>query len=197
MTQKEAGKIVYTIKAAYSRHFKDFNLQDFGNLINVWASATDGYTYEQISVGLTLYIRGDTKGFPPSVGQVIDCITKLETREELNALEAWSLVRRAIKNSIYHAVEEYEKLPEACQKAVGSTENLIEWAQMDEATVNTVEQSHFIRAYNATVQRQHEEAKIPQRIRDLISSNFSRKMIGGDSFDGRSGSRSDGITAKD
>ena len=67
-------------------------------------------------------------------------------------------------------MEEFEKLPEACQRAVGSAANLKEWALMDSERVETVEQSHFIRNYRTTVQRISEEKKLPESIRLLIAS---------------------------
>ena len=88
----------------------------------------------------------------------------------MSELEAWSLVRKAVRNSGYHSVEEFEKLPEACQRAVGSAANLKEWALMDSERVETVEQSHFIRNYRTTVQRISEEKKLPESIRLLIAS---------------------------
>ena len=90
-----------------------------------------------------------------------------EIREKMRE---WSLVRKAVRNSGYHSVEEFEKLPEACQRAVGSAANLKEWALMDSERVETVEQSHFIRNYRTTVQRISEEKKLPESIRLLIAS---------------------------
>lgn len=45
---------------------------------------------------------------------------ELNTPKQLNELEAWSLVEKAIRNSIYNSQEEFSKLPPLVQKAVGS-----------------------------------------------------------------------------
>lgn len=170
MTVQEVSKLIYVIKATYPQTFAKHTTRDLDNMIAAWAAVLEDYTYEQSSAGLKIYLASDTKGFPPSPGQVIDCIQKtMRTPElELNALEAWVLVRRAIRNSIYNAEEEYNRLPEAVQKAVGSPANLREMSQLDISRVETVEQSHFIRAYDATVQRMKDEAKIPQKILQLM-----------------------------
>ncbi|MFR4578409.1 MAG: hypothetical protein ACLT76_00945 [Clostridium fessum] len=81
---------------------------------------------------------------------------------ELNGMEAWILVRKALRNSTYNAETEYEKLPEAVRRAIGGSSNLREMAALDIDRVDTVEQSHFIRTYEATVKRIKDEAKIPK-----------------------------------
>ena len=83
-------------------------------------------------------------------------------------MEAWSLVRRAISNSTYNAEQEFERLPEAVQRAVGSPANLREMAALDIERVETVEQSHFIRAYDAAIKRAAEDAKIPAKVREML-----------------------------
>lgn len=80
------------------------------------------------------------------------------------------MVSKAISNSGYHAEEEFDKLPEACQRAVGNPSNLKEWAMMESDKVATVEQSHFIRNYRVAVQRMQEEAKIPDHVKEAIAS---------------------------
>ena len=50
------------------------------------------------------------------------------------------LVQRALRNSGYKSEEEFAKLPEACQRAVGTAANLKEWALMDSDQVATIEQ---------------------------------------------------------
>ena len=86
-------------------------------------------------------------------------------------MEAWSLVRRAIQNSLYHADEEYSKLPPIVQKAVGSPDNLRGWAAMDAATVSSVTASNFIRTYSSEVEQAAYLEKIPGDVRDLLTGS--------------------------
>ena len=89
--------------------------------------------------------------------------------ESMSELQAWALVQRALRNSGYNSEEEFAKLPEACQRAVGTAANLKEWALMDSDQVATIEQSHFIRNYRTSVQRMKEEARLPENVRMLIA----------------------------
>lgn len=170
MTIQEVSKLIYVVKATYPQTFSRHTTRDLDNMIAAWGSVLEDYTYEQASAGLKIYLASDTKGFPPSPGQVIDCIHKIisGSKQELNAMEAWALVRRALRNSIYGAEEEYSRLPPVVRKAVGSPENLREMGQLEISRVETVEQSHFIRTYEVTVQRMKDESKIPKKVLAMI-----------------------------
>ena len=176
MTRQEVAKLIYVIKATYPNAFQRHTTRDFDNLIEAWMSVTEDYSYETASAGLKVYLASDTKGFPPSPGQVIDCITKLSTSKELTADEAWECVLSAIRNSGYNAAEEFEKLPDICQKVVVSPGNLHTWALMDLNELNTIEKSHFYRSYHTQIERRKESAKIPSSIRALIESTFAPKL---------------------
>lgn len=168
MTKQETAKIITVITAAYPNHFVKYTPEMIQNLIFAWYSVMEDYPYSVCSNGLKMYLANDTKGFPPSPGQVIDCITKQIHKDAPTALEAWQYVSKAIKNGIYHSEEEFDALPEIVKKAVGRHENLKEWAMMDSATVQSVEQSHFIRVYDTLVKRQQEDAKIPASVKKLM-----------------------------
>ena len=82
-------------------------------------------------------------------------------------MEAWALVSKAIRRSAYNSREEYEKLPESVQKAVGSSNQLYAWA-MDTEYNESVVSSHFVRCYRTIVERENTIAKMPENIRKLI-----------------------------
>lgn len=66
-------------------------------------------------------------------------------------------------------MEEYQKLPSAVQKAVGTHEQLRNWA-LDENFNEEVAKSNFLRAYRIEVKREQELAKMPSDIRRLIET---------------------------
>ena len=170
MTKQETAKIIYVIKATYPNSFKNYTTQDYDNMIAAWSSVMEDYTYEQTSAGLKVYLSSDTKGFPPSPGQVIDCITKITTppQNDLTVDEAWGYVLKAAANSGYNAAAEFEKLPEIVRKTVGSVANLRNMGMMNSDEFHTVEKSHFYRSYRTNVEREKEIAKIPSSVRALI-----------------------------
>ncbi len=163
MTKTETAKLLYVVKAAYYKSFEHMGSQDFDNMLLAWETVLCEYNYAECSYGLQIYLASDSKGFPPVPGQVIDCINKFRKKPELDmtALEAWALVRKALSNSIYNSEQEFAKLPLNIQKAIGTPSNLREMAQLDIDRVETVEQSHFIRTYEARLKEEKENAKLP------------------------------------
>lgn len=168
MTKQEAAKIVYTIHAVYPRYFVGFSKRQMENMIDAWAVTLEDYTYPQASAGLKIFLTGDAKGFPPSPGQVIDCILKVSETPELSEEEAWGYVSMAICNGFYGAEEEFKKLPDVCKKVVGSPRNLRTWATMNSNDLHTIQKSHFIRAYRTELERRKDDAKIPASVKALI-----------------------------
>lgn len=168
LTREEAAKIVYSLKTVYPIAYKRFSVELFNRSIMVWQSVMSDYTYAQVSTALETYIAQDTKGFPPSPGQVIEIIHSLKSGDDITPLEAWNMVRRALRNSTYNSQEEFDKLPRAVQRAIGTPANLKEMARMDESTVESVEQSHFIRQYNVELAKQKADRKIPSKVVSIM-----------------------------
>ena len=128
------------------------------------------YSYSQISMALKTYVHSDTSGFAPNVGQLLDKLHLIQDPQELNEMEAWFLVSRALRNGYYGAVEEFNKLPPLVQKAVGSPDNLRNWALTDSKSIENVVQSNFMRTYRTVVSRDREYQKMPKDIQALIES---------------------------
>ena len=138
-------------------------------MISVWARLFRDIPYENASTGLEVYLMTETDGFPPSPGQVIDCIQKAEPQSE-NEIEAWGHVRIAIRNGIYGAEEEFNNLSPDCQKAVGRPGQLTEWAKLQSSEIDTIVAAQFKRVYTSVVKRRQEEAKMPQEIRERLAT---------------------------
>ena len=144
-----------------------------GNLpfmVDVWTESLEEYSYQQVLAALKAYTATDTSGFAPSIGQLIDKITGLAGSDELNEMEAWALVSKALRNGYYGAEEEFAKLPLAVQKAVGSAANLRNWAQTDIESVENVIQSNFMRTYRTVVKQEKEYQKLPESVRLAMNS---------------------------
>ena len=161
MTREEAKKMLMVVQVAYP----NWHPVSITETIDAWFIFIEDYTYEEVMQAVKRFILTDTKGFAPAIGQIVSCIHESRETDGMSELEAWSMVYKAICNSNYNAETEFEKLPPAVQKAVGNPANLKEWAQMDTETVQSVEQSHFIRSYRTALERQKIDAKLPQNLR--------------------------------
>lgn len=163
MTKAEFIPLVKAMKAVWA----DPAFLPDSDAIMVWYSLLKDFSYEDTSRAIQEVMR--TSKFKPTIADIIERIHANVTDEVMTEMEAWSLVRKAVSRSIYGSAEEFEKLPPACQKAVGSAANLRELAMMDEATVESVEQSHFVKSYRAITERtqREERAALPQHIQNL------------------------------
>lgn len=166
MTRDETVKIIRIMCDCYP-NYKPSNLSE---TVDVWNMMLENCTYEQVSVALKAYVFSDTSGFAPSIGQLINKLHEVQSPQELNEMEAWMLVSKALRNGYYGAVEEFNKLPPLVQKAVGSPDNLRNWALTDSKSIENVVQSNFMRTYRVVVNRAKEYQKMPKDIQALIES---------------------------
>lgn len=165
MNSLEVKKLFAIMMAVYP----NFKLVDVDFAANTWSNILSDCTYDQASLALKAYIRSDSSGFAPSPGQLIDKMQNFVSEKELNEIEAWSLVNRAIKNSGYNSVEEFDNLPETVKKAVGSPEQLRAWA-LDSSYNESVISSQFMRTYRTESTRKINLKKLPSYMNDIIKA---------------------------
>lgn len=170
MTAQEASGFLSKLALAYPAQYARLGAAELKGQIELWSGTMEGYSLEQAVVGLRVFLRGDTRGFAPVPGQVIDCIERVQRPAEAGYTntECIALIRRAIGDALYHAEEAFERLPELCKRAVGTPRNLTEWAQLDSREVETVVSSQIIRALEATRVRMREDAKLPPSVREAL-----------------------------
>lgn len=166
MTRDETIKLLMVIQSAYP----NFKPPDKTVAVDTWYTMLRDMDYNVVQMGLRAYITSDTSGFAPSIGQLINTIYTIQNPQELNEMEAWFLVSRALRNGYYGAIEEFNKLPPLVQKAVGSPDNLRNWALTDSKSIENVVQSNFMRTYRTVVNRENEIKKMPADVRTLIEN---------------------------
>jgi hypothetical protein len=164
LTREETVKIIRIMCDSYP-NYKPNNISE---TVDVWCMMLEDYNYNQISVALKAYVTSDTSGFAPSIGELIAKIQMISQPQELNEMEAWSLVSKALRNGTYGAVEEFSRLPPTVQEAVGNPDNLRNWATSDYKAIETVIQSNFIKTYRSVTSRAEEIKRVPAEIQELI-----------------------------
>lgn len=174
MTRDETKRLIQVMCAAYP-NYKPANLTD---TVDVWHLMLAEHDYRTMSLALKAFITTDTGGFAPSVGQVLECYHSLTAPEELNEMQAWALVAKAIRNGIYGAEEEFAKLPPAVQRAVGNPGNIREWAMMDTSSVHSVVQSNVMRTYRSVIAKQNQEMRLPVDVKAMIEEKARERLIG-------------------
>lgn len=167
MTKQETAKVIATLYEYYPAGKEGANLQ---SKVNAWHMILQDRDYHQAMAAVVAFAANDKKGFFPTPGAIIDQLDKLTEQERLTELEAWRLVEKAARNGSYGAEEEFERLPPEVKKAVGSPDQLKEWAAMDADTVKSVISSNFQRSYRVIQQREQEYRALPQSVKVFLDS---------------------------
>lgn len=176
MNRAETLKITSVLCAAYPKHYSSMTKTVADSMVELWQVCFAEDSYNNVSTALKAFIVSDTKGFPPVPGQIKELIARISGDITIMSdMDAWAAVRKAIRNSNYHAREEFDLLPELVKSVVVTPENLIEWAKLNSQEVSTVIQSNFTRSYRAAVERQKELSRLPEDVRKLMQG--SRKQI--------------------
>ena len=170
MTRDEVKDLLENIQADYPTWKPEIPLS---RLIDRWTERLQFFDADAMQYALMAYGYTDTKGFAPSVGQLINQLSNGIKTE--SAMEAWSMVYGRMCNSIYHSVDNFNTLPPIIQKCVGSPEVLRQWAISDERNVQVI-QANFLKAYNIEVERAKDLVKIPKNVRQLLSATGQRLL---------------------
>lgn len=165
MTVDEFQIIAKAIRSVYPNMLPDDGARD------VWYSMLSDLPYTQVSVALQTHMM--TSKFPPTIADLR--VNHAEQQHGLTDLEAWAMVRKAIRNGSYGAEEEYEALPEIVQRAVGSASNLRQWAQSDSGMLETIE-AHFLKAFRIERDRAVMDNQIAPHVKALLSE-MQNKML--------------------
>lgn len=165
MTREDIQDFLAMVQATYP----NYNPPSKTAAINAWAMALEEYSKNEIIMAFKVYMKTSITGFAPTPGQLIDKLQTIKHPQELNEMEAWSLVSNAIRNSGYNSEGEFFKLPPLVQKAVGSPSQLRIWA-LDEDFNENVIMSQFLRSYRIEISRRNELDKIPESIKRLMKS---------------------------
>lgn len=171
MTREEFKLIVKGMKAIYTK--PEF-IPD-KDAFDVWYMLLADLDYKTASMATQMHMRSSS--FEPKPADIIEKYNKLVNKEELNEMEAWLLVSKALRNGIHGAKEEFDKLPPLIQKAVGTSSQLRHWATTDECSIESVVQSNFMRAYRTICKREKEVDKYPQEVKMQIESLTNRLGI--------------------
>ncbi len=169
MTIQETQKLIAVIANTYPA----FQPKDPKGTLQAWAWALEPYDFTEVQKGLAAYIRSDTTGFAPSVGQLIGK-AKETLSGELTDGEAWGMVVIALRNGTYGAEKEFAKLPEVVQKAVGSPQVITQWAQLEESMLTGAEAS-FKRAYKTECTRAQAKRSLTGSV--MITGSMAPKPI--------------------
>lgn len=168
MTREDTIKILAVLRGAYPAFYRDITKQEAESTISLWAAMFDEEPCELVGAAVKAFIAGDSKGFPPAIGQIKELIRKITQPEEMTEQEAWSYVSKALRNSTYGSEEEFAKLPKEVQVVVHDPGQLRQWAMSPADEVETVIASNFMRSFRAKQKATKEYLALPTEVKRLM-----------------------------
>lgn len=183
MTKKETAMILATLKAAYPSFYRDMSQEDAMAAANLWYDLFADNEYTLVLAAVKALIKTRTSTYPPVPGEVTEQMQKLMHPDELTESEAWSLVKHAAMRGLYNAQEEFDALPPAVQRVVGSAHQLRSWASMDSSEFDSVVASNFQRSYRARRKADREYEALPAGSREVaqaITAGVLKQLPGGE-----------------
>lgn len=165
MTRDETIKTLMVIQAAYP----NYKPPDKTVTVNIWTEMLSDVSYEQVSVAVKAYIQTDTSGFAPGIGAIREKIAEMFSQENGTDAEAWQVVWKAIRCSgdYDRAIENFNSFPTTIQKAVGSPNQLREWALTQKLNVEVVS-SNFRKTFRMEQQRERERSRLSPDVLKLM-----------------------------
>lgn len=193
MTRQETGIIMNILTTAYPRFYSGQDAPDPRKTMSLWAEMFRDDPVELVAAAVKALIATDDKGFPPHIGTVKASMRKLVQPDEMTEMEAWRLVRQAIRGASMSpssrlitaagidnrtsAQKNFEALPPILQRVVGTPEQLAAWEQVEDDKIETVIQSNFMRSYRARAQQEREFQALPQDVRAMIGQAAWRTAL--------------------
>ena len=168
MTRDETKQILYIMTTIWA----NFRPKLTSEFVNVWHEMLGDMDFRVAAAGLKAYAQQDRSGFAPSVGQLRGAAVDLVKGQEITDAEAWNLVVKAVSRSTYYAEEEFNKLPEAVQRAVGGPDTLRSWA-MSEEDLNFA-RGAFLRSFQTEQDRNRERSQMSGDLLALIDKTMMR-----------------------
>lgn len=141
--------------------------------LTMWLSFFKENTIEEFKNAVNQHIRTSSKF--PTIADIKSKMYDLGTKEESNT-DLWESLLIAIRNGIYGANEEFEKLPKAVQKFVGSPQQLTEIALMDSETIHSVVKGQFLKQIEYIKQSIKEQEMMSPQIRTLLEKKGILKI---------------------
>lgn len=179
MTQEETYRILGILKRGYPGYFRQMGRAEAEGIADLWGQMLIDYPVELVAGAVERFLVQDTKGYPPSIGQVIASINAIQRPpvNEMTESEAWSRIKSALSNGAYNSQTEFDKLPRILQKIVGSSERLHDWALMDADLVENSIRPMICRSYTQQADREREQTALPPSMARQLASMVQRETI--------------------
>jgi len=168
------------LQKTYPRFYVNMTSNELKETSELWAEFFSNDELALVALAVKSLIT--TLEYPPTIADVKKEITKLTSAAagEPTSIDEWNAIRKALKNSIYGAEEEFKKLPPIAKRFVGFPQQLRDWGMMCDFNADVV-RGQFLKQYDALKERQRyaEMLNGQQGLRDLLNNSSLKAIEGG------------------
>ena len=157
MDRKQITVILGYLKVAYPSFYKGLSKKDAEEIIAVWQDLFADCNFELVFTAVKELINSSDNPYPPTIAEIKNKMYELTT-EDKTATDFWNEIVIAIKDSIYHSKEQFEKLSPECKEFIKNPAQLKELAMMDSKTVHSVTKGQFLKQMETIQKRVKEKA---------------------------------------
>lgn len=175
MTREEWLGVAKLLNEAYE--FNGKAMFESPEKVQFWFSCLQDLDYKVVCVAVKKLAM--TSPSRPTIADIRNACGEIASPEpQMSEAMAWDLVRNALRDSSYHAEEQFEKLPQIVKRAVVSPDRLREWCMLSSDTVTSVVRAEFRRSYEQAVNSTKEERQLGDAGRTLLESVTRNLAIG-------------------
>ena len=172
MTSSEWAKVVDILNVTYED--RGHLMFETAEKIQVWYSCLNDLDYKLCCEAVKRFAL--TSKYRPTIADIREQYAKISNGGDvLSEMEAWNMVRLALRDSTYHSEEQFEEFPEFVKKIVVSPARLKEWGQLPSDTVSSVVRAEFRHSYESAY-KQFTEAQIIGEDRLKIVQNLANQF---------------------
>lgn len=166
MNRQETLEALGLIKVAYPSTYNKLTSEDLQALSKLWAMQFKDYDYLLVMNAINVFISKDLTGYAPTIAQIKDIVRRFTQPQEKTEGEIWAPVYKAIRNSGYHSMEEWEKLPQDLKECVTPSQ-LRRWAMSTDEEMAWAKKE-VVAEYRQRQQRQKEIDLLPTELKNQI-----------------------------
>lgn len=170
----EVVEILEVLKYAYPNFYKGMPQKEIEGIIKLWAMMFEKEDPKIVIEAVKAMIT--TLKFPPTIADIKEKVTLLTKEDSMSEMEAWGIIYKAICNSGYNSIENFEKLPSILQKVVGSAKQLKDWALTEDLNMQVV-QSNFMRSYKVVKERKELIERLPASCKNIIEKGVEQLCL--------------------
>ena len=172
MTKEEWLSVAKVLNDAYE--FNGKAMFESPEKIMYWFSCLQDLDYKVVCVAVKRIAM--TSPSRPTIADIRrECGLLTATEPKMSEAEAWNIVRIALRDSSYHAEEQFEMLPDIVKRAVVTPDRLKDWCQMPSDTVSSVVRAEFRRSFEAAVNSVTQEMQMGE-MGKLIAEKLAKQL---------------------